>query len=437
MGCNLKRGPGSRALKSTGSGSPLGVHWFCRLSLLGIVILSIAAFSYNLDRDFTEDEFQVVSTAYGYHQTGELFKWEWIAEDLPNPDRVRSGDSYYPRAWPHTILVAKSFSLFGVSERTSRVPSVLLTIMLVITSYFFTRFFIGRADVALAVAFALPLSSTVILVLAQYTRMYALLAPLFMLFAWSVYRGITEQFIATPRNGIQRFLSRNCNFHYGYLAASVGLLALNYTVYINSLFLLPATYLFVLYLVVTTHERRYLVLGGVGAIGLVVLIYIAQSSRGLEHITEYLSPFQRGNIQYVDFITGYPFRQIGSVLFFAGLVGALLIRDRELRHRRIFLYAITGTALCLFVLVADRYSHYSYTSHVMPIGLALVLAAFFFLIDRLRSKTGRQLSYGLFVGWLIYLFVSNFNMVYRDDHRRGVFSDAYATVVENSDRIRT
>ena len=411
-------------------GLRLRKQWFYPLSLLGVIILSTFVFSYNLGRDFFEDEYQVNSTAYGYLQTGDFFLWDWIGNRPEDAGLDRSGDGYYPRAWPHTALVALSYSLFGVSEESSRIISILFSVIFVGTSYFFTRFFIGRNDVALGVAFSLALSSSVIVFQAQYTRMYALLAPLFLLFAWSMYRGITEKSIKSPQNGVQRYLERNCNFHFGYIGLSLGLLALNYTIHINSLILLPATYLFVLYLAVTSRERRYVFLVGVGAIALLVLTYIAQSSETLEGITYWLTPFRRRNLRYLDFVVGYPFRQIGTVLLFAGLAGSFFIKDKELKNRRIFLYSIVGFTLCFFVLIADRYAAYKYTSHVMPIGLALVLAAFFYVIGRIRSAAGRGLSCGLFVGWIIYLYVANFGVVYGDENDRAHYSEAYATIVD-------
>jgi hypothetical protein len=319
-----------------------------------------------------------------------------------------------------------------VSEESSRIVSVLFSLIFIGASYFFTRFFIGRKDVALGVAFSLALSSSVIVVQAQYTREYALLAPLFLLFAWSVYRGITEKSMTSPQKGIRSHLQRNCNFHFGYLALSLGLLALSYTIHINSLILLPATYLFVLYLAATSRERRYVFLGGVGAIALLVLTYLAQtqSISALDDLTYYFTLFRIRNLRYLDYVVGYPFGPIGSGLLLAGLAGSFFMKDMELRNRRIFLYSIVGSTLCFFVLIADAGAAYRYTSHVAPIAIALILATLFYVIGRIRAAAPRGLSYALFAAWIGYLYVANIPRVYGDDNDRAHYSEAYATIVD-------
>ena len=112
-------------------------QWFYPLSLLGVLILSTFVFSYNLGRDFFEDEYPVIAAAYGYVQTGDFFSWNWIEERPEDPGLDRSGGGYYPRAWPNTALVALSYSLFGVSEESSRIISVLFSIIFIGTSIIF------------------------------------------------------------------------------------------------------------------------------------------------------------------------------------------------------------------------------------------------------------------------------------------------------------
>jgi hypothetical protein len=82
------------------------------------------------------------------------------------------------------------------------------------------------------------------------------------------------------------------------------------------------------------------------------------------------------------------------------------------------------------VLIADAAAAYRYTSHVAPIGLALVLAALFYVIGRIRSAAPRGLSYALFAAWIVYLYVANFPSVYGDENDRAHYSAAYATIVD-------
>ncbi len=403
---------------------------FYSLSLLGIIVLSVVVFSYNLDLDFTEDEYQVIGAAYSFQQTGDFFLWDWIEKRPVSPELGRSSTEYYTRAWPHTLMIALVYSLFGVSEVSSRALSVLFAIILVVTSYYFAKFFVGRKEVGLVLAISLVFSSTIIGI-AQYTRMYALLAPLFMFFTWTAYRAITEKSIQSSRGGILGFMEHNCNFHYGYLALTIGLLALNSAIHINSMILLPAAFLFILYLAFTSRERRHVILAIAGAIVALILIIYSRMYHGLEEYAEWFTPFLMRNTEYFNFVTGYPFGGCGLFLIFAGLAASFLVQDKEIRNRRIYLYLLVALTLFFFILVADRYAHINYASHVMPIALLLILDPFCFVVTRIRRRIGQCVIYILFAGWIVYQFDAEFSSVYGNNNDRAQFSAAYATIIDN------
>lgn len=92
------------------------------LILLFIVLFGLLLRLENINNDFHGDEFQVIGTAAGYMHSGEFKQWDWKNNTL-----CQSCD--YDRAWPHTWMIAESFRLFGISEWSSRIPSIFFGIV--------------------------------------------------------------------------------------------------------------------------------------------------------------------------------------------------------------------------------------------------------------------------------------------------------------------
>ena len=100
--------------------------WIYSIVFFSMIVFSIFFLSYNLgSADFYQDEFQVVSTAEGYFRSGTFYQWDYINNKL--------SDSLYDRAWPHSWMIAQSYRLFGISEWSSRIISVLFGVFFLIT----------------------------------------------------------------------------------------------------------------------------------------------------------------------------------------------------------------------------------------------------------------------------------------------------------------
>ena len=120
---------------------------FYSYALTAVVIMSAVTLFYNLgERDFWEDEYQVISAATGYYHTGEFFKWDWIKHEIKCGDHTRKCE--YHRAWPHSWLIAQSYKIFGISEWSSRIVSALFMLTATIGMYFFGIFFTENKTVA-------------------------------------------------------------------------------------------------------------------------------------------------------------------------------------------------------------------------------------------------------------------------------------------------
>ncbi|MCW3974811.1 MAG: hypothetical protein NWE86_01020, partial [Candidatus Bathyarchaeota archaeon] len=99
--------------------------WHFSTGLMIIVLVGFGLRIYGVgDFDFREDEFQVIYTASSYHFGGGFYTWDWIKSE--------PSGNLYMRAWPHTWLIAKSFDIFGISEFSARLVSVIFGTILIL-----------------------------------------------------------------------------------------------------------------------------------------------------------------------------------------------------------------------------------------------------------------------------------------------------------------
>ena len=150
---------------------------WCRTVLLanqwlgagGILVGSLLLFSINLERPPHPDELYHILAAKGLLETGE----PRIAEGL------------YLRAYPFTWMVAQSFALFGESLSSARLPSMIATALLVAVLFLWLWREAGPA--AAWIGAGLYATSPFAVLIAQFSRFYAVQTLVFTLGIWLVY----------------------------------------------------------------------------------------------------------------------------------------------------------------------------------------------------------------------------------------------------------
>lgn len=352
---------------------------------LGLVILLLVGLALrgpNLGLDeFHDDEFQVMSSAYGYTQSGEYVRWNWISGET---------GSSYDRAWPHTWLIAQSFELFGFSEASSRIPSLVFGLLFIALSYVVALHFTGSRWIALLIAGLVTISPTYVRY-AQWARMYAILLPLFALLVYSSYRAVTEVYVPAfvPRHDkIQAWLRSNFQLHVGFALLALLLLWLNYEIHINSLVIGPAVLLYFVaaYSAAPEQRRRIRIVSIISMVALVAAVALMFSD--LFRHSGFVSFFGRRNYGYIDHIFGYPFPG-GFGLVLTALTTVYAIRSRKLPL--LFVCVLVWFGLVFFVFIGDRYVSFAYTSHLTLFALLTSVVGFALLVDLLPARTARAL----------------------------------------------
>jgi hypothetical protein len=375
--------------------------WGYSIALILIITLSIIIFSHDLgELDLQGDEYLMASAAEGYLHTGTFFKWDYLNNSLSK--------TRYDRAWPHSWMIAQSYKLFGVSEWSSRIISVLFGIFFIIIFYFISVFFLKNRLVGLLTVFCIMLHPSYIHIF-RYTRMYAVLIPIFILLFLFTYRFITEE----DKYGLSKFSSfvnHHLNFNYLFLLISLPLLLLGYHIHFNSLVIFPITFIFVIFLALYLEDRKYVILAGAGtfAVGAILIADKIIDFGILRRIDKLFGFYERLNIPYIDYMTEYPFNNmLGIILLVAGFVLISIVDKKEVKSKMIFLYIAIGFTLYFFIFMADRYTKFKYISHIIPIAIMLIVYVII-LFSRIPERKSITIIFTILIASGVWNCSNNF-----------------------------
>jgi len=399
--------------------------------VLAITALAAIVIFYRLgELHLYEDEYQVVNAAAGYYHTGEFYSWDWVADEPT--------DSIYDRAWPHSLTIALSYEIFGISEWSSRLPSAIAGVLFVPIAYYVFEYFTERRLVALITSGSIVLYPSVT-GLFRLTRMYAILIPLFLILTYLLFRSVTEGNSIDFRNErMNRFVNTWFDFNIVLGIVSLPLLYLGYLIHINALFVLPGVYLFVLFQLVATGERKYLTASVIGALGLLATAVIVKMTDRLGFLPFFVSFFDQDNTVYLEYLLEFPFElAAGVIFFFGGFLAVNLAANAAVRTKLTYLYIISAFSLVFLVYIGDRYASRAYMIHVVPIGVLLAVYGFAEFLSALDSRAIHALLIGLL---LLNVVVplhpagpgdNDYESIYYEDSED--FTTAYGTIESNYD----
>ncbi|WP_290813149.1 glycosyltransferase family 39 protein [Halovivax sp.] len=399
------------------------------LALTALTAAAVVVYGFRLGaHHLYGDEYQVVAAAGGYVQTGEFVRWDWVGNE---PRDV------YDRAWPHTLLVAVSFQVFGVSEWAARLPSALAGVLTVPLSYYVFRYVTERRAAALLASAALLLYPPVI-GLFRWTRMYALVIPLVFLLAYLACRALTERNRLDLRSDrANRLVEEWLDFDLRIGLLALPVLYLGYLIHVNVLFVVAAAYVFVVVQALHTRQRRYATATVLGAAGAVAVAGLVRYAGRLAELAQFLSAFERRNAEYVDFLFQYPVETaLGLAVLVGGLAAVGSVRDETLRSKLLFCYVLVAFSFVFAIFVADRYPGFRYIVHVVPFAILLVIYGFLAFVEMFDRGAIRYLLIALLLINLAVPFYAgaedeNYRTLYLEDEQD--FETAYGTIEANYD----
>ncbi len=347
-----------------------------KLALVLLCLLASAIYLYDLTYyAWLPDEPLVISAAKGYLETGTYNKWSfWMDE---------AGKEEYPRAWMHSWMVAQSFRFFGISEWSARIVSVFLGLVFVPTMYGVSYFFLRNRPAALTLTLVCILHPYFI-VYFRRTRMYALLMPVFAILIYFCYQSLTKRktynWALYKKNPLVR---KYLNYDWILVIGTLLLLYFAAEIHKLSLVVLPALFLFFLYLLVFKKQIRLL---PILLLGFVLFFWLSSRYSISRQVSHRFTFFEVYKPDYVKHLFLSPFLPTLSLSILS--VGLLCIWWTKHNARLILVYLLLSMTLILFTFSID-YSpnnNFRYVMHVIPFSCLLVVGILFKINQLFESK---------------------------------------------------
>ena len=325
-----------------------------------------------------------------------------------------SGFEYW-RSFPHTLLVAASGYLFGITDLSLRLPSIILSSATVVLTYITGKEFFDR-DTAL-IGSAILAFSALQIALSTQVRMYALLQFLYLLSVLLIYRSVEGK------------KKRDLLF----LTASLVLISF---VHVTGYILYFIAIAYWLYRTDLSKASNKLSIVGVPVLILSLATILQLSERiSFLHVLNKLTFNPKNVYFYYEFV----FKHI-PFLSILGLLGSLLAFRKNLRPA-VLVSGSIFPALYLYILhydgVAGRYIYFSLP--ILSIWAALTIKTVSKkATDFIQNKLNRDISikYLMILLTLIALLAgSGFHYDFSDGDYRVNFDEksVYSHIANNSD----
>jgi hypothetical protein len=394
-------------------------YWYL-IFLLLVVIIGIGIYFYKLDnRNFYEDEFQVTGTAKSYLETKTFYRWDWINKQ-PKCLDTKDSNCVYKRAFIHTFLVAKSFSLFGISEWSARFVSAMSGLIFLFISFFIFNYFSENKLISLVSTATLVFYPSYIEIF-RYTRMYSLLIPIFLIIIFLSYKSFSKKTLENLKTNKKLIF---------YPLSLVLVLYLGYLLHPNSLFILPALVVFLIYLLLKYRNKTYLTAVIISFLFALIFIILAPNSIKTL-LNNHFCIFCQQNYEYFNYFFSYPFGLLAGTLII--LANTLLNFKKIFNDKIAFVYIIVLFSLPFLIFFANRYQHVLYGSHILSLSIFLIILNLYYLTN-LIIKNKKVFN------WIFILVVFLFSLInltraknnlYFSHNNHGNYRLAYSEIVKN------
>ena len=389
------------------------------IGLLILLVLAGIIYIYNLGYyNWLPDEPLVMRTAKGYLESGTFYKWDYWSNTL--------SDEPYPRAWPHTWLVAQTINIFGSSEFSARMVSSVFGLLTIPILYFVSNFFLKNRVAAIVITACIVFHPFTVHYFRR-VRMYAVLIPVFLLLFYYCYQALTSK-KNYSFSLLQRWpaLKQYLNYHWGYVIIALILLYFNYEIHKISLVILPAFFLFYLYLLVTRREKRLMLILLLALIPTAYLLF-------KENVWQSFSQTAGSNLDYNplywQFLFRYPISVgLSLIMLIASIVWVIFAEKKD---EIISILSLVITGIILYIFVIEFNDHYRYVIHLIPFCLMISMG----MMIKLNTLISNNILKSIIPVVIVLASVSEYNRqfegVYYQNIEAQFPSQAYPTILNN------
>lgn len=390
-----------------------------------IGIATVVRYFFRLFGDYYTfvDEYQTFDTAVGFFKTGKLYQWDFHTQTLT--------DEAYSRAWPHTLLLALWFHIWGISVPAGKALSAIFGVLFILSVFYITyKIYHNYFITILSCVFLLGNSSVTIVF--RQIRLYSLWLLVIIWFLYFVFLVLEREGKFSGQNRVSLFAKKNFNYPIKYIALAFAFLVLSYMIHINTLITGAGILLFFFYLLITKRDGRYIfflcLLLGVGVLLGILFCVCAKGIRIPILFDLYLvltsdtffGQYDEQNIRYWFWVRDYLGSAKLMVLSFTCVAIAFVKNSRKKdRDQRfdfsLFSVLIVGTSLYCFVYVFSRYYQDRYMIYVAPLLSIIVAWGIVETVSLIPKKQFTVIATGICVFTAAYQIISEAKVIYASD----------------------
>ncbi len=367
-----------------------------------IIAISVFTLFYHLSYfDLYSDEAQVTQGAAGYYHTGKYEFWDFVKD--------KSTGIKYDRAKPHLFTVAQSYKLFGVNTWSSRFPSVVFGLIMIILSYYVARYFIRDRLSVVLITFSFAFYFE-FLFLQRWARMYAMLLPAFLLLFYTAYRFFTEPLPEKYKKFKENsFFSIYLDFNYLLLPGLLILFVLNLSLHINSAIIMAVFFIFIIFSIFLFKEKKYIVLTVAG-----ILIFLSQILFPSLFSYRPLTFFEADNFAiYSRYFFSYPIDSYASIIIILiGFTVLIVAKNKNMTQKYLSLYIVIIFSWLFFSFIIKFASSFRYMSFLAPLVIFAITGMLFLIVKSLYGKIIQTIILILIVASVLTQFLWRYDDLY-------------------------
>lgn len=404
--------------------------------ITGVIVLLVLAgvytFRLGID-DFHNDEHYHVLAAIGYLKTGHFIQWDMV-NDVPWET--------YTRSWPYTWLIAQFFKIFGISEVSARLVSVVCGLVFAALFYWMVNKLTDNTYFSAVCTLLLGIHPNLIDIF-RTVRMYSLMMVCGLLLIIFIFKAIYCRNKFKVKNKVTNWIENNFNFHFGYMVLSLYMLVINYLVMPNPLIIFLGVFGFIIILYIKNNETRYfalLVLVGLAGIVFICVklmpnlfpnIISSTVNAFFIHTTDVnsqgTSPI---HLEYLWTSIAYPCGLILGIFYFlTGSSILLKLKDKKRRLFAMYILSIVGCTLVFFVFIIRRYFQPRYMIFLLPV-IFFITAVGYYGIYSVFTKLGKIIMNCILAIMVFSTCHYSFGYLYEQENNNAKFSEAYAELAD-------
>lgn len=369
------------------------------------------------------DEYQTFDTAVGFFKTGKLYQWDFHTQTLT--------DEAYSRAWPHTLLLALWFHIWGISVPAGKALSAIFGVLFILSVFYITyKIYHNYFITILSCAFLLGNSSVTIVF--RQIRLYSLWLLVIIWFLYFVFLTLEREGKFSGQNRLSLFAKKNFNYPIKCVALAIVFLILSYMIHINTLITGAGILLFFFYLLITKRDKRYIsflcLLLGVGILLGILFWVCAQGIRIPILFDLYLvltsdtffGQYDEQNIRYWfwvrDYLGSAKLMALSCVCVAIAFVKNSRKKDRDQKFDfALFSILTVGTSLYCFIYVFSRYYQDRYMIYAAPLLSITIAWGIVETASLIPKKQFTVIVTGIFTFTAVYQIVSEAKVIYASD----------------------